>query len=62
MLSALEVGRINVAARAVGVGQAAFENAIRYAQQRSALVRRSAEHQAVQLLLADMGRACKPRA
>src|SRR3990172_1155846 len=34
VMSALEVGRINVAARAVGVGQAAFECAIRYAQQR----------------------------
>src|SRR5690349_9749308 len=34
VMSALEVGRINVAARAVGVGQAAFEAAIRYAQQR----------------------------
>jgi alkylation response protein AidB-like acyl-CoA dehydrogenase len=55
VLSALEVGRINVAARAVGVGQAAFDNAIRYAQQRSAFGKAIAEHQAVQLLLADMG-------
>jgi alkylation response protein AidB-like acyl-CoA dehydrogenase len=55
VMSALEVGRINVAARAVGVGEAAFENAIRYAQQRSAFGKVIAEHQAVQLLLADMG-------
>jgi alkylation response protein AidB-like acyl-CoA dehydrogenase len=55
VMSALEVGRINVAARAVGVGQAAFENAIRYAQQRTAFGKPIAEHQAVQLLLADMG-------
>ena len=55
VMSALEVGRINVAARAVGVGQAAFENAIRYAQQRVAFGKPIAEHQAVQLLLADMG-------
>jgi alkylation response protein AidB-like acyl-CoA dehydrogenase len=55
VMSALEVGRINVAARAVGVGQAAFDNAIRYAQQRSAFGKAIAEHQAVQLLLADMG-------
>ena len=55
VMSALEVGRINVAARAVGVGQAAFDNAIRYAQQRSAFGKPIAEHQAVQLLLADMG-------
>ncbi len=55
VMSALEVGRINVAARAVGVGQAAFESAIRYAQQRTAFGKPICEHQAVQLLLADMG-------
>ena len=55
VMSALEVGRINVAARAVGVGQAAFDNAIRYAQQRAAFGKPIAQHQAVQLLLADMG-------
>jgi alkylation response protein AidB-like acyl-CoA dehydrogenase len=55
VMSALEVGRINVAARAVGVGQAAFETAIRYAQQRTAFGKPICEHQAVQLLLADMG-------
>ncbi len=54
VMSALEVGRINVAARAVGVGQAAFENAIRYAQQRTAFGKPISQHQAVQLLLADM--------
>ena len=55
VMSALEVGRINVAARAVGVGQAAFDSAIRYAQQRTAFGKSIAQHQAVQLLLADMG-------
>jgi alkylation response protein AidB-like acyl-CoA dehydrogenase len=55
VMSALEVGRINVAARAVGVAQAAFENAIRYAQQRTTFGKPICEHQAVQLLLADMG-------
>src|SRR5215470_8889360 len=54
VMSALEVGRINVAARAVGVGQAAFENAIRYAQQRTTFGKPICEHQAVQLKLADM--------
>ncbi len=54
VMSALEVGRINVAARAVGVGQAAFESAIRYAQQRTAFGKPIAQHQAVQLMLADM--------
>jgi alkylation response protein AidB-like acyl-CoA dehydrogenase len=55
VMNALEVGRINVAARAVGVGQAAFDNAIRYAQQRTAFGKPISQHQAVQLLLADMG-------
>ncbi len=54
VMSALEVGRINVAARAVGVGQAAFETAIRYAQQRTAFGKPICQHQAVQLMLADM--------
>jgi alkylation response protein AidB-like acyl-CoA dehydrogenase len=55
VMSALEVGRINVAARAVGVAQAAFESAIRYAQQRTTFGKPICEHQAVQLILADMG-------
>lgn len=53
-LSALEVGRINVAARAVGLAQAAFEDAIRYAQQRQTFGVPIAEHQAIQFKLADM--------
>ena len=53
-MSGLEVGRINVAARAVGVAQAAFEDAIRYAQQRSTFGKAIAQHQAIQLKLADM--------
>ena len=55
VMSALEVGRINVAARAVGVAQAAFESAIRYSQQRTAFGKPISQHQAVQLMLADMG-------
>jgi len=54
VMSALEGGRINVAARAVGVAQAAFEAAIRYAQQRESFGKPIAEHQAIQLKLADM--------
>jgi len=54
VMSALEVGRVNVAARAVGVGQAAFEAAIRYSQQRTAFGKPICQHQAVQLMLADM--------
>jgi len=53
-MSGLEVGRINVAARAVGVAQAAFEDAIGYAQQRSTFGKPIAQHQAIQLKLADM--------
>lgn len=53
-MSGLEVGRINVAARAVGVAQAAFEDAIKYAQQRQTFGRPIAQHQAIQFKLADM--------
>lgn len=55
MMSGLESGRINVAARAVGVATAAFEAAISYAQQRKAFGVPIAEHQAIQLKLAEMG-------
>jgi alkylation response protein AidB-like acyl-CoA dehydrogenase len=54
MMSGLEVGRINVAARAVGLAQAAFNDAITYAQQRSTFGKPIAQHQAIQLKLADM--------
>ena len=54
VLSGLEVGRINIAARAVGVARAAFEDAIRYAQQRTTFGKPICEHQAIQLKLADM--------
>ncbi len=54
VMDGLETGRINIAARAVGVAQAAFEAAIRYAQQRETFGRPIAHHQAIQFLLADM--------
>jgi alkylation response protein AidB-like acyl-CoA dehydrogenase len=54
ILSALEVGRINIAARAVGVGRAAFEAAIKYAQQRKTFGKPIAQHQAIASKLADM--------
>ncbi len=54
VLSALESGRINVAARAVGVATAAFEAAIKYAQNRKAFGKPIAQHQAIQTKLADM--------
>ena len=53
-LSALELGRINVASRSVGVAQAAFEAAMRYAQQRHTFGRPIFEHQAIQFKLAEM--------
>ena len=54
VLSALEAGRINVAARAVGVATAAFDAAIAYAQRREAFGVPIAKHQAIQIKLADM--------
>ncbi len=54
ILSVLEVGRINVAARAVGVARAAFDAALDYAQQRVTFGKPISEHQAIQLKLADM--------
>ena len=54
VMSGLEGGRINVAARAVGVATAAFDAAIRYAQQREAFGQPIAQHQAIQIKLADM--------
>ena len=54
VMSGLETGRINVAARAVGVAQAAFQAAIHYAQQRETFGVPISQHQAIQLKLADM--------
>jgi alkylation response protein AidB-like acyl-CoA dehydrogenase len=54
VLSALETGRINVAARAVGVAQAAYDEALGYARARHAFGQPIGQFQAVQLKLADM--------
>src|SRR3954447_5148871 len=54
ILAALELGRINIAARACGVARAAFEAAISYSQQREAFGVPIAKHQAIQFKLADM--------
>ncbi len=53
-LTALELGRINVAARGVGVAQAAFDAALSYAQQREAFGKPIAQHQAIGFKLAEM--------
>ena len=54
ILSVMELGRINIAARAVGVARAAFDHALAYAQQRVTMGTPIAEHQAIQGKLADM--------
>ena len=54
MMDGVEVGRVNVAARAAGLGLRAFELAIDYAQQRETFGKAIAEHQAVAFRLADM--------
>lgn len=54
VLSALEVGRINVAARAVGVARAAFEDSIKYSQQRVQFGQPICQFQAIQFKLAEM--------
>jgi alkylation response protein AidB-like acyl-CoA dehydrogenase len=53
-LSGLELGRINVAARGVGIAQAALDESLRYAQLRKTFGKPIAQHQAIQLKLADM--------
>ncbi len=54
ILSSLELGRINIAARAVGVGRAAYDAAFAYAQERETFGVPIAKHQAIQFKLADM--------
>jgi len=54
VLDGIEVGRVNVAARAVGVSTRAFEEAIRYSQERKAFGKPISEHQAIQIHLAEM--------
>jgi butyryl-CoA dehydrogenase len=54
MMDGVEVGRVNVAARACGVAIRAFELAVRYAQQRSTFGKPIAEHQAIAFQLAEM--------
>ena len=55
MMDGVEVGRVNVAARAAGVAQRAFELGVAYAQQRETFGKPIAEHQAIQFRLAEMG-------
>jgi alkylation response protein AidB-like acyl-CoA dehydrogenase len=54
MMDGVEVGRVNVAARAVGVANRAFELGISYAQQRETFGKPIAQHQAILFQLAEM--------
>jgi alkylation response protein AidB-like acyl-CoA dehydrogenase len=53
-MGGIELGRVNIAARAVGIATRAFEESIAYAQRREAFGKPIAHHQAVQLKLAQM--------
>jgi alkylation response protein AidB-like acyl-CoA dehydrogenase len=54
VLNGLELGRINVAARGVGLARACLEDSLRYSQSRKTFGKPISEHQAIQLKLADM--------
>jgi alkylation response protein AidB-like acyl-CoA dehydrogenase len=54
VLSALEIGRINVAARSVGIAQAAYDAALAYSGLREAFGKPISEFQAIQLKIANM--------
>jgi butyryl-CoA dehydrogenase len=53
-LAALDTGRIGIAAQALGIAQAALEDAVRYANQRRQFGVPLARHQAIQMMIADM--------
>jgi butyryl-CoA dehydrogenase len=53
-LTALDTGRIGIAAQAVGIAQAAFEEAVRYSKQRHQFGVPIAKHQALTMMIADM--------
>ncbi|MCA1833839.1 MAG: acyl-CoA dehydrogenase family protein [Actinomycetota bacterium] len=53
-MAAIEVGRVNVAARAIGVATRAFEEAIHYAQERKTFGKPISQHQAISFKLAEM--------
>ena len=54
VMTGLEAERLNIAARGLGVARAAFEEAIRYAQQRHTFGKPIAQHQTIQIKLAEM--------
>jgi len=54
VLSGLEIGRLNIAARSVGIAQAAWDAALSYSKQREAFGQPISDFQAIQLKLADI--------
>ena len=54
VMAGLEIGRLNVAARGVGLARAAYEDALAYARERETFGKPIAEHQTIQIKLADM--------
>jgi alkylation response protein AidB-like acyl-CoA dehydrogenase len=58
-MAAVELGRVNVAARAVGLGTCALEQAVKYAKEREAFGKPIAKHQAIQLTIARMATRLK---
>ncbi|MCH8844005.1 MAG: acyl-CoA dehydrogenase family protein [SAR324 cluster bacterium] len=58
-LSGLELGRINVAARGVGLARAALDESLAYAQVRKTFGKPICEHQSIQIMLADMATRVK---
>ncbi|MDX2143416.1 MAG: acyl-CoA dehydrogenase family protein [Rhodospirillaceae bacterium] len=55
----LELGRINVAARGVGIANRALKESVKYSQQRKTFGKPIAQHQAIQLKLAEMATKCE---
>ena len=55
----LELGRINVAARGVGIANRALKESVKYSQQRKTFGKQICKHQAIQLKLADMATKCE---
>jgi alkylation response protein AidB-like acyl-CoA dehydrogenase len=58
-MAGLELGRINVAARSVGLANAALKDSVRYAQIRKTFGKPIGQHQAIQLKLAEMATRCE---
>ena len=59
LMRGLEVGRVQIAARAIGVASAAFDASIKYAKRRKTFGKPISDHQAIQLKLADMATKIK---